>query len=275
MPELNLQQNVVTELVEPSATVTNSVLPDKATFNQWLGSSKEPFVIKATFNGPPSTGNGGYVCGRLANYFELEDAVEVTLRRPIPLEKVLRVERSEADKITLWEDSQQIAQAKSASLELDVPVPPTLEEALQAGQHSISLNQDYTFSNCFVCGSQRKAGEGLHIHPGKVANRTIVAGVWQPSAALIDSEGLIRAEFVWAALDCPGGIALITSRPRYLLLGQMSTRLYRLPRLGEQFIVMGWQIESSGRKHLAGTALFSAYGELYAKAKATWIELKG
>src|ERR1700721_3141208 len=40
-------------------------------------------TIPSRFCGPPGSGNGGYVCGRIAAY--LDGQVTVTLRRPPPL----------------------------------------------------------------------------------------------------------------------------------------------------------------------------------------------
>ena len=50
----------------------------------------EAITIPRRFNGPPHSGNGGYVCGRLASY--LDGPASVRLRVPPPLERELRVE---------------------------------------------------------------------------------------------------------------------------------------------------------------------------------------
>lgn len=51
----------------------------------------DSLVIPARFCGPPGTGNGGYVCGRIAAY--VDGPVTVTLRRPPPLATPMTVER--------------------------------------------------------------------------------------------------------------------------------------------------------------------------------------
>ena len=48
-------------------------------------------VIPSRFCGPLGSGNGGYVCGRIAAY--LNGPATVTLRRPPPLEVAMPVER--------------------------------------------------------------------------------------------------------------------------------------------------------------------------------------
>ena len=44
-------------------------------------------IIDKRFCGPPNSGNGGYVCGRLARH--IPGGAEVTLRAPPPLDKSL------------------------------------------------------------------------------------------------------------------------------------------------------------------------------------------
>ena len=52
--------------------------------------------IDARFNGPPDSGNGGYCSGVFASFVDTsgpDAGVEVTLRRPPPLDTPLTVER--------------------------------------------------------------------------------------------------------------------------------------------------------------------------------------
>ena len=44
-------------------------------------------IISKRYRGPPNSGNGGYVCGRLARH--IAGGAEVTLRAPPPLDKPL------------------------------------------------------------------------------------------------------------------------------------------------------------------------------------------
>jgi hypothetical protein len=52
----------------------------------------ESIVIDGRFNGPPNSGNGGYVCDLLAR--SIKGSAEVTLRKPPPLSRPLAVERT-------------------------------------------------------------------------------------------------------------------------------------------------------------------------------------
>jgi hypothetical protein len=55
------------------------------------------------------------------------------------------------------------------------------------------------------------------------------------------------------------------------LLGTMTGEVLRLPRAGEPTIVVAWPIEQSGRKFIAGVALFDTGGALMARGSQIWI----
>jgi hypothetical protein len=57
-----------------------------------------------------------------------------------------------------------------------------------------------------------------------------------------------------------------------VVLGRLTARVERVPEAGERCVVVGWPLESDGRKHGAGTALFSDGGEVLGLAKALWVE---
>jgi len=59
---------------------------------------------------------------------------------------------------------------------------------------------------------------------------------------------------------------------RMLLLAEFTAHVDRRVHIGESCTVVGWQIDVSGRKHGAGTALFDEKGELCGRARALWIE---
>ena len=96
-----------------------------------------------------------------------------------------------------------------------------------------------------------------------------------PPGALAGSDGSVRPEFVWAALDCAGGIGALgdaTGGPPYVL-GRLSARQIGPVRAGEPHIVAGWRLAEDGRKMTAGSALFTATGQAVGVARATWIRL--
>ena len=76
-------------------------------------------------NGPRLSGNGGYVGGLLAQRFGGDDAVEVTFRSPIPIEKPLALWHS-ADGLRLLDGDVLICEARAGSVsQLAPPAPPS------------------------------------------------------------------------------------------------------------------------------------------------------
>jgi hypothetical protein len=75
-------------------------------------------------------------------------------------------------------------------------------------------------------------------------------------------------------LDCPSGWAIVIEKMRFIILGRLVVQIYNRVKPNKKFIVMAWKLAEEGRKIYAGTALYSAEGQLYAKGKATWIEFK-
>jgi hypothetical protein len=172
----------------------------------------------------------------------------------------------------LQDDGQLIAEASTTDFELTIPEPPTHAEAVAAGASSVGLRPDYLYPTCFACGHQRESGDGLRICPGAIGRGGIVAAPWVPDSTLAEHDR-VRPEFVWAALDCPSGIASMGNDVRPLLLGRYAVRIFELPSPGEKYVVMGWPIANEGRKYFSASAMI--FGDrCMAYARATWIEAK-
>ncbi len=231
---------------------------------------RESIVIERRFCGPPDSGNGGYVCGLLAQ--RLDGTAEVRLLKPPPLETPLEISHDRGSGVRLVHGPTVIAEARPARLDLDVPEAPALQEARAAMKRYVSEDEHF-FPTCFVCGPARRAKDGLRIFPGPVASRGMVASAWVPDETLSDAKGRVRPEFVWASLDCPGAFAVLGADIRPIVLGSLTAEILDLPLSGENCIAAGWKISSQGRKRLAGTALFSEDGRVLARARAVWIEI--
>jgi hypothetical protein len=225
-------------------------------------------TIAERFCGPPGTANGGYLAGRLAALVGGE--AEVTLRRATPLDKPLRVERNEAG-VDLYDGEVLTAQARARSLDVELPHAVSVVDA-EAGARAFPRFQNHPVPGCFVCGVDREPGDGLRIFPGPVRGRErIYAAPWIPHVSLADDEGIVRPEFLWAALDCAGAFA-VNEPPRGLaLLGRIAARVVGRAFAGETLVVAAWPIACDGRKLQPGTAIFSAQGEPIAIARATWV----
>jgi len=230
----------------------------------------ETLFVSKRFAGPPGMGNGGYVCGLMAGFFD--DAAQITLRRPVMLDTPLHLERPFPNTIHLCHDRQLIAEATPDNLELELPHPPHIADIL-AAQKQIDYGRSHPFPHCFVCGPERVPGDGLCIFPVPLPGQNMVAALWEPDKSLANGNDRIRPEYLWAALDCPGGIAAVADRPRPIVLGRLSGRVFPGICAGERCVVVGWRLGGNGRKHVVGTALFTESGERLGYARATWIEL--
>lgn len=229
-------------------------------------------VIRITerFHGPPDSGNGGYCAGMIAD--AIGAPVKVRLVLPVPMDQDLSVAALADDRWEVRAGSTLIATATADTASANVPHAPSWVEAFGASQHFSGFSQ-HVYPTCFVCGPARAQGDGLRIFPGSVPGTGLLAAPWRPDASLADAQGsVVRPEFIWAALDCPGYFASCTPKPA--LLGELAVQIDRAPRIDEPCIVTAWQISADGRKHRAGTALFNADGERCALGVATWIELK-
>lgn len=197
----------------------------------------------------------------------------VTLRKPTPLDLTLNIERRSKTHAVLCQQETLIAEAQSKAFQLEVPPPPTVAEAHNA-ESTYAGFKYHAYPSCFVCGPNRAAGDGLRIFPGELGNRAYVAATWVPDETLSTTGDKVEPEFVWAALDCPGYFSLLGKVGQYMLLGQMTAIQQKPIHTGQTAIVLGWAISSEGRKHFAGTAIYSPNGDVLARAKATWIELR-
>jgi hypothetical protein len=231
-------------------------------------------VIPSRFCGPAGSGNGGYVCGRIAAF--VDGPVTVTLRRPAPLAAPMTVEQAGEGSVRVHHGRALIAEATGSpdSAALQIPGPVSAAEA-HAAAGGARYYTDPVFPDCFVCGMSRGPGDGLRIFPGPVPGRALWAAPWTPDASVTDPRGTVRPEVVWAALDCPSGIAAAEdaslARDTAILLGRMTAILAALPVAGDQCRVIAWPVSRDGRKLLAGSALLGSGGTVLAAASTVWL----
>ncbi len=228
-------------------------------------------LIDARYCGPPTSANGGYSCGLLAQH--LPGAVEVTLKSPPPLGVALSVE-SDGRAARLLHGPQLIAEARSAALDAVPPSPPSFDAAVAAAAHYAGFS-GHDYPTCFTCGPARAAHDGLRIFSGAWRNG-IVAAPWVADATLADAQGRLPPPVLWAAMDCPGYWAVVgTAQPRPpMLLGRMTAQVVGGVEVGERCVVIGWPLGVDGRKYFAGTALFGADGRCVGRSRQVWIALK-
>jgi hypothetical protein len=228
-------------------------------------------TIPDRFNGPAGSANGGYACGLLAGL--IDGPAQVILRRPPPLGVELAVEHT-GDAVALRHSETLIATGTPTPMDLESPRPPTFGQALDLSAGYAGFTH-HPFPTCFVCGPSRTEDDGLRIFPGSLPGRQIMAAAWIPDQELADGRGLVRPEFVWAALDCPTGwvTSLLPPIEKVVVLGTLAVAIQHRPQAGGRHVLVSWPIGNEGKKFRAGAALWSDAGLLLAVARATWIQV--
>ncbi|WCN80613.1 hypothetical protein [Micromonospora sp. LH3U1] len=211
--------------------------------------------IESRYNGPPGSGNGGWSAGVFAAEAGGTGPVEVTLRRPPPLETALSLVDGEVRDPA----GELVAEVRPVGL-VDAVVPPVdLDTAVAAAAHYPGL-VEHPFPDCYVCGPQR--ADGLRIFPGRLPDGRTAAPFRAPEQ--------VSEATVWAALDCPGGWTVLAPGRPYLL-GRIAAVVAALPGPGDQCVVTGALLGVDGRKALVHTSLYGPNGALLGAARATWI----
>jgi hypothetical protein len=230
-------------------------------------------IIDPRYNGPNTSGNGGWVAGSLARVLGAAP-VSVSLRAPAPLAVPMLVCRRDDGTATLENDGILIAEASTARLELDVPKAPDPDEAKAAGvmaqKLSAQLGTNGPYARCFGCGLERS--DGLRIVLGPVGDDGIVATTWTPPL-LADASGHLSVEATWAALDCSAGFAWMhrLAAGTAIVTARMTAVIDQPLQVGQQYTAIGWPITQEGRKLHAGTAIFDAAGKVQARSRQLWL----
>lgn len=230
----------------------------------------EPLAIPERFCGFTEIAHGGYVSGLLAA--GLGDSAEVVLRGRVPMDTPLELTRPSPDRALLSDGDRTLAEAMPVELELDLPEPVTFAEAQEASRSYPGFSA-HLFPRCFGCGPRREPGDGLRLFPGRVEGREMVAAPWVPDPAFADDDGNVRAEFAWAAVDCPQLWGLILAAPTgssdRVVTSRLAVTLNGAPRAGEPYAVIAWPIEHRCREHTVGAAVISNAGEPLVVARQT------
>lgn len=222
-------------------------------------------VIDSRFCGPPESGNGGWVSGRVAEALatDAHPLVRVRLHSPPPLGRPLDLSTEGDGTANLVDHEQLIASAETVD-DFVWDAPPAVSwAAAEAAATAYEGQTEHPFPTCFACGTGRTPGDGLRLRPGPVPGmENTYAAPWQPTESTVP--------ITWAALDCPGGwSAGFAGRP--MVLGTMTARVDSVPTVCEQYVVVGEPRGQEGRKFFSASALYTTDGYLLARAEATWI----
>ena len=212
----------------------------------------ENVTIDRRFRGPEGSANGGYAAGLLAAF--VDGPAEVTLRLPPPLERPLAVERDGGRLLLLDGEAargrggSRRRRARAARARLAGTRPP------RRAAGACAFEAD-TFRGCFSCGQLRDDGDGLRIFPGRSKAGDPVAAPWVAREASVPRSSGRRS-------TAPAPTRVSAQGRGETVLGRMAARIERLPDEGERCVVIGWPRGEDGRKLYAGTALWTAEGEL-------------
>ncbi len=229
---------------------------------------QDALVIPRRFRGPDDSGNGGWTCGAVARF--VVGQAEVTLRRPPPLDRPLRVEDG-GDHVSVLDGADLVAEATTTDRTVRWAPFVDPDEAHAAGERYHG-HVEHAFPNCFTCGPARAEGDGLRIFPGPVEGRPeLVADTWTPDPSLL-VDGELGDPIVWAALDCPSVWAHLADGTA-AVLGRMTAVLQQRPEVGRTYVVVGASDGGEGRKRFGSAALYTTDGEPVAASNATWITI--
>jgi hypothetical protein len=100
----------------------------------------------------------------------------------------------------------------------------------------------------------------------------LTAARWQPTAALAaeSRDGTVAPEYLWAALDCPGGWTNdLLGRP--MVLGRITAAIDAPAQVDDLCVVVGRLLGTEGRKSFTATTVHDSDGRVLARAEATWL----
>ena len=254
-----------TDIASPPRAARSAVAPE-------AGSRIGELLIDRELNGPRRYANGGFAAGSIAQHVD-SDTVTVVLQRPVPLARQLAVQDDGRGGVVLLDRRKAVARAHPGRLS-DGPVPaaPSFADALVARSRHPLVGVRHPLADCIVCGPDRP--DGMHVTPGAVpGGPDRLVAPWTVDVPFAHA-GHARYAAVWAALDCPSYPARALDEGTLCLLGTMTARIERRPRVGEHLVVHSWTREHSGRRFETSVAMVDAVGGLVARADATWVALK-
>jgi hypothetical protein len=239
-----------------------------------LSERLQTISIDQRYRGLPGIALGGYSSGLLAAH--MPHGAEVKLRRPVPLGRELTIDRADDGVVELRDGEMLLAEAGAVEHVLDVPPAPRLEE-VEAASAAFPGHHRHPYPECFACGPQRAAGDGLRIFPGTVPARRMVATPWTPPSGS-NGTGTVGLELIWGAFDCAQLWAMMlhehASPGERAVTAKLEGALERDVRPGAPHVLVAWPIERDAGSLRAGAALFGPDGELCATGVQTAVVAK-
>jgi hypothetical protein len=235
------------------------------------------FRVGPRYQGFPHAVLGSYVAGLAVGH--LDGPVEVNLRSLPLIDRDFELTDEPDGSVVLRDGETIVLDAHERAFDVDVPAPPSLEEARQAAGRLLHDEAPHPFAGCFCCGPERDPGDGLRVHVGRTTPTGPLASAWTPHPAH-GEDGELPPELVWSALDCPAIWAAWSDRVpaqppegRFTVLARQRLEQLAPVPVGEPSILTAWIAEREGRKTLCGTAIHAPNGELLVRADSLLVAI--
>jgi hypothetical protein len=219
--------------------------------------------IPARYNGPATTGHGGYSAGLIAAHVG-DGPVSVSLRAPVPLDTDLDV-RATGDGVEVYAGDTLIATAEPSGPPAQPPPPITPDAAAAAAMDGDEILDGHPFPTCFGCGPERP--DGLRLFAGP-AGDGLQAAAWTPTDP-------VDEPMVWAVLDCPSAQP-VADPPggSPIVLARFTVACEAPVTPGRPYAIVAAELARDGRKRRSSVAMYDAGGARLAHGEALWIALQ-
>lgn len=235
----------------------------------------QSLTIDSNHNGPPGSGHGGVVVGKMAEFIGSGPA-EVRLLAPPPLETPLSArpaDRGDSTGFIVSSSDADIASVTTLESEVRVdgfsPVEHAEVEATAAQYLARVRDDGHAFPTCFGCGHER-GDDALRQFTGVASDGNTLAQF------AIAGDGRLPDWLTIAGLDCPSGwtVSILADPiPEAVVLASMQCQVHEPTVAGVDYQVRGRLLSSDGRKHLTEVAMLDPDGRAVASAKTLWIEV--
>jgi hypothetical protein len=220
-------------------------------------------------NGPIGRGHGGTSAGRFAALVN-PTAATVRFHNPVPLGTPMSWVAN-ARGTDVLNGSEHIATVRPLAAPLKIGQFGRLPAQLVLDAEERWLDArggQHMAPTCIACGHQRSDTAALGLRPGPVEDTSLFATNWSPGI-----DGLLPADLVWTALDCPTGFPAVASlEASYAAVtGELSVQTPAdIPGDGN-YQLISRRTGVDGRKVYTEAALVDEKGRSLAVATATWI----
>lgn len=226
--------------------------------------------IPTAFNGLTDAAQGGIASGLFAQL--VGGTATVRLLDRIPLEEDLEARLDRRGAASILCDGAVVATVTpTTSFRHDPPTRPTFEDALDAARRHPLRGIRHPFSDCVICSPSRADGLGVVFGTSPRVPDVLVAPL-RPAPAFV-TDGMLRPEAIWGAMDCPSFPADLLRTRTLAVTGQLTAHLEREVSAAERLVVVGWRTGRGGRSHRAATAVLDEAGEVVASAETVWVEV--